>query len=100
MTKWLGLTWVDWAVVFAYLAVVTVLGVLAYRMLCGRLPFAAENLPELFDAIRDGPPACMLEEPVPEGLKLMISDCLPKEPDDRPRSPAQLLARIEDLAYA
>ena len=31
MTKWLGLTWVDWAVVFVYLAVVTVLGVLAYR---------------------------------------------------------------------
>jgi len=72
-------------------------GVLAYRMLCGRLPFDAQNLPDLFEAIRSGQPTCMRKEPVPDGLKAVIRACLAKDPAERPSSPAHVLARLEDL---
>ena len=72
-------------------------GVLAYRMLCGRLPFASDSLPELFEAIRGGQPECMLKEPVPDGLKALIQSCLQKDPEARPSSPARVLAALEDI---
>jgi len=75
-------------------------GVLAYRMLCGRLPFDADNLPDLFEAIRCGEPVCMRKEPVPDGLKALIRACLAKDPSDRPKSPARILAKLEDVSHA
>ena len=75
-------------------------GVLAYRMLCGRLPFAGTNLPELFDAIRGGQPSCMGRDEVCEAMKDVIRDCLQKDPEARPRSPTLLLARLEDISIA
>ena len=73
-------------------------GVLAYRMLCGRLPFAATTLPDLFEEIRAGQPSCMMKEHVPDRLKMLIRDCLQKDPAARPASPAHLLARLDDVA--
>ncbi|MDJ0520799.1 MAG: serine/threonine-protein kinase [Planctomycetota bacterium] len=75
-------------------------GVLAYRMLCGRLPFPAQTLPDLFEEIRVGEPSCMMKEQVPDGLKMLVRDCLQKDPASRPLSPSRLLARLEDVARA
>lgn len=75
------------------------LGVLAFRMLCGVLPFRGESLPELFEQIQYAPPTCLNNE-VPAGVKEVVRSCLAKAPEDRPRSCAHILARLEDVSPA
>ncbi len=74
------------------------LGVLLYRMLTGRIPFAAQSLPALFFAIlENAPPPIGAEIPVP--LAKLVLRCLDKDaarrPDSRTELP-ELLARVLD----
>lgn len=62
------------------------LGVLLYRLFCGKLPFQGNNLEQIAYAILSEQP-----EPLPDrvaerfpGLGDLISECLQKDPDDRP----------------
>jgi len=62
------------------------LGVLLYRLFCGKLPFGGNNLEQIAYAILSEQP-----EPLPDrvadrfpGLRDLISKCLQKDPDDRP----------------
>lgn len=75
------------------------LGVLAFRMLCGTLPFSGKTLPELFEQIQYADPSC-LNNGVPRGVKEVVRSCLAKTPEDRPRSCAHILARLEDAVPA
>ena len=74
-------------------------GVLAYRMVSGRLPFAGDTLPELFEQIQFAEPA-PTDADIPKGLEALIQDCLAKDPHDRPKSCAHLLAHLEDVSPA
>jgi serine/threonine protein kinase len=74
-------------------------GVLAHRMLDGKLPFDGLTLPELFEQIQFGEPS-PLGASVPEGLRDVLATCLAKAPEDRPRSCAHLLAKLEDVVPA
>lgn len=68
-------------------------GVLLHRMLSGRLPFPAPNLPTLFEAIQRREPA-PLDDRVPADLASLAFACLAKEPARRPRSFGEVLERL------
>jgi len=74
-------------------------GVLAHRMFCGRLPFEAQSLPELFEQIQYHEPQCVHAD-VPPGVKLVLRACFAKDPLERPRSCAHILAGLEDVLPA
>ena len=69
-------------------------GVVLYRALAGRLPFAVTNLPELFHAIQNAQPP-----PLPPDLPSALADltlrCLEKDPRARPSSCQEALAELE-----
>lgn len=75
------------------------MGVLAFRMLCGSLPFSGKSLPELFEQIQYASPTCLAYH-VPEAIKELLRSCLAKAPEARPRSCAHILARLEDAVPA
>ncbi len=62
------------------------LGVLAYELLCGRLPFQADNAAELVSMhLADEPPAPVLLWPgIPLALERLLLAMLEKTPDNRP----------------
>jgi HD-like signal output (HDOD) protein len=64
------------------------LGIIAYEMLTGRLPFTADSdLLLLTMQIRDQPPPIAEVAPeVPKAVAELIERCLSKEPHERPRS--------------
>jgi serine/threonine protein kinase len=72
------------------------LGIIAYEMLTGRLPFSADSdLMLLTMQIRDTPPPILEIAPdVPKALAELIDRCLSKEPHERPRSVKELSAKI------
>ncbi len=71
-------------------------GVLIYRLVTGRAPFPATNLPSLLHAIRDEEPFPMdADTPVP--IRRLVARCLQKEPEDRPRSAREMLAIVEGI---
>ncbi|MFI5402171.1 MAG: protein kinase [Planctomycetota bacterium] len=69
-------------------------GVVLYRLLSGRLPFASKTLPTLFYAIQNGEPA-PLDPRLPGPLVDLAMACLSKAPERRPASCAEALAALE-----
>jgi len=64
------------------------LGVIAYELLTGRLPFSADSdLMLLTMQIRDqAPPVLEVAPDVPRAVAELVERCLEKDPHDRPRS--------------
>ncbi|MHC4451137.1 MAG: protein kinase domain-containing protein [Planctomycetota bacterium] len=70
------------------------LGVVLYRMLAGRHPFATRNFNALFHAIQNSRPP-PLPGSVPATLATLVFQCLEKQPRDRPASAAHIRAVLE-----
>ncbi len=72
------------------------LGVLLYRMLTGKLPFAGASETEILGAIlgREPEPARALRPEIPAGLDALIRELLAKLPGDRPASAADVFERL------
>lgn len=64
------------------------LGVLLYQMLCGRLPFTAQSLPELIRLQRTTPPPAIRQRrpETPEAVEQLLFRMLDQEPQHRPPS--------------
>ena len=78
------------------------LGVVLYRILLGRMPFAATNHAELLDRIvRQTPPAPRQIVPsIPEEVERIVMRALEKKPDARQQSAAELQAELEAAMVA
>jgi TolB-like protein/tetratricopeptide (TPR) repeat protein len=72
-------------------------GVTAYELLTGRTPFAGRSLPQLLAAhiAEPAPPLVTLRPNVPMALASLVMQCLEKDPDQRPRSAADIVAALE-----
>jgi serine/threonine-protein kinase len=75
------------------------LGVLAYEVLVGRLPYAADSPEELFMLHRDAPPPS-LGAGFPRDLDRVIECALAKSPEHRYRSPLELAAELREVLQA
>ena len=76
--------------VWAFGAVVT-------AMLTGRSPFTGAHVPEILFRVVNGAPE-PLPPSTPRALVELVSDCLRKNPAERPRDGAALLARLEGVS--
>jgi serine/threonine protein kinase len=76
------------------------LGCMMFEMACGRLPFTAGSLAALIGAQlhEAAPPARSLRPSIPLELDGLIARMLAKEPDDRPRSMAEVAGALDRLA--
>jgi serine/threonine protein kinase len=74
-------------------------GALGYFLLTGQPLFAGSVVEVAGHHLHTAPtpPSKRLGQPVPEALEKLILECLEKDPADRPRGAAALLARLEDL---
>lgn len=72
------------------------LGASMYRMLCGRMPYPANDVFEWFDLVRQGlPPApSELRADVPEALSTLLLEMLSPAPERRPESAAEVMRRL------
>lgn len=70
-------------------------GVVLYRMLSGRLPFAARDWPSLFLAVQHAEPLPPGPD-VPKGLARLALLCLAKRASDRPSSWEPVLRILDD----
>jgi serine/threonine-protein kinase len=81
------------------------LGCVAYFLLTGRLVFEADTAYQMIARHLESvpqPPSFRTDNHVPRALDDLVLHCLAKEPDDRPRSAAELaqrLAAIDVLAW-
>ncbi len=75
------------------------LGVMAFEMLSGRVPFEGMTPRELLTAqLTLRPPALeSLRPDAPPALAALVGACLAKDPKDRPASAEQVLAALEEL---
>jgi serine/threonine protein kinase len=72
------------------------LGVIAYEMLAGKLPFDADDLVVLIARhITEAPPP--LSQAIPEPVRALVAELLEKLPERRIQSAAQLVERIDRL---
>jgi len=73
------------------------LGCVLYEMTTGRRPFAADSAARLAAAILDqeAGPLGRSRPDAPESLASVVSRCLSKKPDDRPRDARDLLAQLK-----
>jgi len=75
-------------------------GCVAYWLLTGQLVFVADTPMKLLLAhahTPPEPPSVRTELPIPPDLDALVLSCLAKDPDRRPRSPAELLERLETV---
>ena len=74
------------------------LGVVAFELLTGRRPFAADTpVTEAFGHLNaDVPSAERLEPSLPEGVDEVLQRALSKDPADRPGSSRELVAELRD----
>ncbi len=74
------------------------IGILAYEMLTGRLPFDGGGDEELYRRIQqvDPPPPSSLRQGLPPGLDQVVMRCLAKAPARRYRNCGQLRQALED----
>jgi serine/threonine protein kinase len=75
------------------------LGVLMYEMLTVRMPFEADNTPELYAQILNAKfaPISSLQPSVPAAFEKIINRCLQKDPGRRFASGADLLVALDAL---
>jgi serine/threonine-protein kinase len=75
------------------------LGIVAYEMLTGALPFEAKTPQQMIAAHLAKPPAPLRGKraDVPRALELVVMRCLEKEPGDRWQSADAMLAALEEL---
>ncbi len=68
------------------------LGVILYQLLCAKLPFAADSVPQVFAKIYYEPPDPLRvhESAVPIELEAVVMGCLAKDPDERYESVSAL----------
>jgi class 3 adenylate cyclase len=78
------------------------LGVILYRMLCGRLPFQAADFRELLRQVEqdDPQPPRQLHPAVPPGLERICLKAMAKRPDDRYTTAGDLAADLLALLAA
>lgn len=76
------------------------IGVMAYEMLAGRVPFGQSTRRALLAAQLSEPPEPLqsLRPDVPSRLARLVTACLQKEPEDRPPSAAAILSVLDDPA--
>jgi serine/threonine protein kinase len=75
------------------------LGVLMYEMLTVRMPFEADNTPELYAQILNAKfePVSSLQPSVPTAFEKIVNRCLHKDPNRRFASGADLLVALDGL---
>ena len=73
------------------------LGIVAYELLAGKLPFAGPEIPDYREQHLEDTPETI--HGVPLKLQSLIAECLYKAPEARPR-PQNLLARLQDSVQA
>jgi serine/threonine-protein kinase len=76
-------------------------GCVAYWLLTGELVFTADTPMKLLLAHAQTPPeppSARTELPIPRDLETLVLACLAKDRDDRPRTPRELLRRLDALA--
>ncbi len=77
------------------------LGVIAFEMLTGQLPFSGENALELMNAhVHAPPPRPSALAPVPEALDRLVLKLLSKRPEDRPLSAEAARAELKEAQRA
>ncbi len=76
------------------------LGVVAFRMVAGRLPFEAHNLQALVakHLTEAPPPLWTLRPDCPERMARVVDRCLAKDPGDRWESLAEMVEVVEERA--
>ncbi len=75
------------------------LGVILFRVYCGRFPFEGESVAEVMTAQLTQPPPKPSEfASLPPPLENLILSCLDKNPDNRPTSAAELAMRLKEVA--
>ncbi len=78
-------------------------GVILFELLTGKMPFDAASLPDLCAKVLAEPPrsftAAGLTD-VPEGLQRLVSQCLEKSPEARPKNAYQLATVLAPFAHA
>lgn len=74
-------------------------GVMRFELATGRLPFEADNAPNLFYAIatQDAPSLVDIDPSLPETLSKVVGRCLRREPGDRYPSAAELARDLEHV---
>lgn len=70
------------------------LGITAYEMLTGDLPFRGQNIP----VMKKAKTYKALPERIPEGLRRLVSSCLEPDPKKRPQGAAAMMAELARLA--
>lgn len=79
------------------------LGAVAFWLLTGMPVFRRQNVFQLLVAHMTEPPpdvAALCNMPLPEGLAVLITECLAKSPAERPASARELLARLRAIPLA
>ena len=78
------------------------LGVMAFEMLSGQVPFEGRTPRELLTAqlTLPPPPLEQLRPETPPALGSLVRACLAKDPADRPQSAETVLAALDDLPIA
>jgi serine/threonine protein kinase len=76
------------------------LGVVLYRVACGRLPLRSDSITgQMIAIIAHQPrPLCEVDPQIPEPLSELVARLLAKEPRDRPRSAARLCREVQEVA--
>jgi tRNA A-37 threonylcarbamoyl transferase component Bud32 len=74
-------------------------GVLLYQMLTGELPFSAPNATAFLAKLRDGkyPPVRSLRRDTPLALATLVSRCMSRDVDQRPRSANEAARMVAPL---
>ncbi|MGK4009153.1 serine/threonine-protein kinase [Sorangium sp. So ce1036] len=80
------------------------LGVIVYQMLCGKVPFEAQNSVQILIAHLQQPVPRMRERnpeaDVPEPLEAFVLRCLSKDPDGRPANMEAFIRGLAECAQA
>ncbi len=72
-------------------------GVLAYELLTGARPFRGDTISMLFYRLLNEPPPPIVDEEIPETLRVVVNRCLAKDPSERYAGFSDVLLALEDV---